>query len=128
MLRLVLFTIFVLITASSKAADNTILVSGDEVTIIGKFVLAKGEDINERLVSYQAIKLDKPIDIKADGYVFENVKHLKVGFDNLPPNTFSKYRNLRLKLTGTIIYYYFGPGAFINPAKFEVTNVERLQE
>lgn len=127
MLRLVLFTIFALITASSKAADNTILVSGDEVTIVGKFVLAKGEDINERLVSYQAINLDKPIDIKADGYVFENVKYLKVRFDNLPPNTFSKYRNLRLKLTGTIIYNYFGLGAFINPAKFEVTNVERLQ-
>ncbi|MGQ2964916.1 MAG: hypothetical protein ACT6QL_03760 [Methylophilus sp.] len=112
----------------ANAGDRQMIEVGKTVTFLGKFVMAEGLDVNERLVSYEALKLDEAIDIKVDGQVFEKNQLLKLWLDRMPKDTFSKNRNAILRVTGQVDFYYHGVSAFINPAKFEVQRVEYAGE
>jgi hypothetical protein len=93
--RLVLFLILVLTDSLTFAADGLIINVGDKVTLSGQFILTEGENEREQLESYQALKLDKPINIKADDQVFENIQFLKLRLDHAPSDTFKKHQNLQ---------------------------------
>jgi hypothetical protein len=128
MKRLVLFVILLLSTSLIFAADYRIISAGEKVTLSGQFVLAKGENIKEQFETYQALKLNKPINIKIDDQVFQNIYFLKLWLDHVPAETFKKHQNLAVKVTGYVDYYYSGPSAFINPAKLDVIQIEKLQQ
>jgi hypothetical protein len=126
--RLVLLLILVLTDSLTFATDVLIINVGEKVTLSGQFILTKGENEREQVESYQALKLDKAINIKADDQVYENIRFLKLRLDRAPSDTFKKHQNSAVKVTGYLDYYYFGPSAFINPAKFDVIKIEKLQK
>jgi hypothetical protein len=104
---------------------NRLIVVNENVVLIGKFVMAEGTDDLDRRVPYKAIKLDQPIDIKTEDGIKEDNKYLKIFFKGLPASSFSKNQGKRLRVSGKVQYYWFGPSTYPNPAKFEISKIER---
>ncbi len=105
-------------------SGNRLIAVDENVVLTGKFVIGKGTDNLDRVVRYQAIKLDQPIDIKTEDGIKEDNHYLKIFFKGLPASSFSKNQGKRLRVSGKVQYYWFGPSTYPNPAKFEISKIE----
>lgn len=110
---------------NASKPHNRLVVVNENVVLIGKFVMAEGTDNRDKRVRYKAIKLDQPIDIKMEDGIKKDIMYLKIFFTGLPASSFAKNQGKRLRVSGKVQYYWFGPSAFPNPAKFEVSKIER---
>jgi hypothetical protein len=105
------------------ASGNPIIAEGEEVTLEGFFVMAQGLDEREQLVPYEAIKLRKPISIRMEDGMRDNITHLKLQLEATSPDSFTKNAGNLLRVTGKVFYAWHGRSSFINPAKFQVSRI-----
>lgn len=106
------------------ASGGAIIVDGSEVTLEGLFVTAQGLDEHERLVAYEAIELRKPITIRTEDGLRENISELKLLLEDASPNAFSENAGKILRVTGKVYYAWHGRSSFVNPAKFHASKIE----
>ena len=109
----------------ASVSHNRLIIVNENVVLIGKFVMAEGTDNRDKRVRYKAIKLEQPIDIKMEDGTRKDITYLKIYFKGLPSSSFSKNQGKRLRVSGKVQYMWFGPSTFPNPAKFEVSKIER---
>lgn len=109
---------------AGPASGIQIIAEGEEVTLEGFFVTAQGLDEREQLVPYDAIQLQKPIAIRFEDGIRENISHLKLWLEDASPSVFYENASNLLRVTGKVHYAWHGPSSFINPAKFHVSKVD----
>jgi hypothetical protein len=117
-------TLLVLLPVTSYSAPNRKVTVGETVTLDGILTLIDGEDIQEKPMKYQAIKLIKPINIIYEDGEAENVGNLKLWFNSNQTNLFDKWSGKNVHVTGTVEYYWFGPSTMPNPAKLQVIEIK----
>lgn len=126
MRRLLLLAGLVALFTQASASEGRTVREGDTVTLRGTFSIEKGIDkYGEPTVRYQALNLDEPIDIVFEDGRENNIGHLKLWLQQVPPDTFKKYRGKQLAVTGRVHYFSMGPSTFPNPAKLEVLSVKQ---
>lgn len=122
--RFLLLAVLAVVAAETFATEAQTVREGDRVTLKGTFSIETGSDNHERIVRYQAVKLNVPIDIEFEDGRETNVQRLKLWLHAMPRDTFSKYRGKQLIVSGRVHYFSMGPSTFPNPAKLEVFAVK----
>ncbi len=98
---------------------------GEMVVLDGVFIVADGEDIHERPVKYEAIKLAGPIIIVYEDGVDPDVKLMTLWLTENQKNVFRRLLGKQVRVTGKVAYYWFGPSTMPNPAKLQVIDVRQ---
>lgn len=97
--------------------------AGEIATVVGTLLIAQDYDAHEKLVPFEAIKLEKPLlVITEDGE--REVKLMKLWGDQEQKEKFKKLLGSKVRAKGTVLYYWHGPSTFPVPAKFEVISLE----
>jgi hypothetical protein len=110
---------------SLPCAPQTKVKVGQIVVLDGVFIVAEGEDIQERPVKYEAIKLAEPITIVFEDGEDPNVKLMTLWLNKDQKNVFRRLLGKQVRVTGTVDYYWFGPSTMPNPAKLQVIDVRQ---
>lgn len=116
--------------AISSTQNPKVVKEEQTVTLIGKFVKATGEDARERTVTFDALKLDKPITIMYDegvGYLSKaETDTFKLWLSKQQEIEFKKLLNQQVKVTAKVHYYWFGPSTFPIAEKLEVSRIDSI--
>ena len=123
-LAFVLMAILTTIPPTAPCARNKKVKVGDTVTLDGVFSVIDGENIQERPMKYEAIKLVEAISIVYDDGEDGAVQAMKLWFDRKQKGLFEKWLGKKVRVTGIVDYYWFGPSTMPNPAKFQVIEVK----
>ena len=75
-------------------------------------------------MKYEAIKLVEAISIVYDDGEDDAVQAMKRWFDRKQKGLFEKWLGKKVRVTGIVDYYWFGPSTMPNPAKFQVIEVK----
>jgi len=116
------FVIIVCLSATAALAISQKIKEKENVILSGKLVEAKGEDIQEKPVTYHGLQLNQPIVIIYEDGEAEAVI-LKLWLNKQQEAIFRKLLGKQVHVSGKIHYYWFGPSTMPNPAKLEVTNI-----
>jgi hypothetical protein len=121
----ILLTLLSLIPRNLPCATKTSVRVGQEVVLAGVFIIAEGENIQEKLVKYEAIKLAEPITIIYEHGEDRDVRLLELWLNKSQKRIFRGLLNKKVRVTGKVDYYWFGPSAAPNPAKLQLIDVRQ---
>lgn len=114
--------VFFFMFTSLGLGSPTKIKEDESITLNGKLIIAKGENINEKAVKYKALLLNQPIIIiYEDGEA--TVTTITLWLNKKQESVFKKLLGKQVKVTGKISYIWHGPSTMPNPAKFEVTDI-----
>ncbi len=121
----ILLTLLSTTPTSLPCAPQTKVKVGEMVVLDGVFIVAEGEDIQEKPVKYEAIKLAEPITIVYEHGEDPDVKLMKLWLTENQKNVFRRLLGKQVRVTGKVDYYWFGPSTMPNPAKLQLIDVKQ---
>jgi hypothetical protein len=113
---------------SLALADESLLKDGKTAIVSGKLFLAKGQDIQERKVTYPAIRLDVPVTVADEVEKFSDIRVMRILLDDSKQKSLRLLLGKRVQISGTVLFRWYGPSSAPNPAMLIVQKLKAIRE
>jgi hypothetical protein len=109
-------------------ASEPLLVDGEIAEVRGRLFIAKGEDNNERKVTYLAIRLDMPVTVADKVQTVTNVRVLKLLPSDPKQKHLRSFRGKQVQVKGKVLYRWYGPSSGPNSTMLVVQEMTVVHE
>ncbi len=118
-----LVAVVLLLQSAQVHAGASIVRDGETVVLEGTVSVVKGLDVAESPTTYVALRLDLPVTYTDGVEIWANVGIVRLLPPRSVPDVLERYVGLRARVTGTVLFRWYGPSVAPLPTMLVVESI-----